>query len=208
MPKNDEDITPADMELLREIAQEKEPEIGREFIDWDAVRLSSKIHWSELVDDPTEPFPALLPQLLRATTLIPAMDRQSARIMAGLSMYSVACSFYPIFACVGRRPGIGKSKLCELVTKFYDGLTMTGSDITAAGIKRKINASMFHDPSKGRQISHNERSTVFVFDDVMPQLLLRDEGLLYTLLKRGIERGGTVEMAAKDSPLGVITFFV
>jgi len=209
MPEEDDvEFSPADMELLREIASEKSSEPSKEFVDWDAIRLSSKIHWTELVDDPTEPFPVLLPQVLKAITLIPDMDRQAARIMAGLSMYSVACSFYPIFACVGKQPGIGKSKLCELVTEFYEGVTITGSDITASGIKRKINQSMFHDPAKGREISHNEKSTVFVFDDIMPQLLLRDEGLLYTLLKRGIERNGTVEMASRDSPMGIITFYV
>jgi energy-coupling factor transporter ATP-binding protein EcfA2 len=157
-------------------------------VNWSEFRQSIKISWTDLVDDPSEKFNILLPQIMKKIIMIPKADQQIRMLMSVLSQYSLSMDSFPISAFIGS-PGCGKSKLglflCELYGNKYP-YNPSGSDITQAALKRKLDAML------GTSI--NELPAMFYMDDLNANTL---NDLLFTLFKRGTDRGNTIEIAGQ-----------
>jgi hypothetical protein len=74
----------------------------------------------------------------------------------------------------------------------------SGSDITQAAMKRKIDLCRYEHPESKMY----PRSAILYFDDLSPSLL---NDFIFTLLKRGVAKGATIEIASRENN-GVISF--
>lgn len=172
-------------------------------INWDDIANSDKTPYLEILDmNILYKFNTVLPQIINTCFRLPKPRYQIPRLLSFLSCYSLAMGNYPIASFVGKA-GSGKSAMGSFYCDLYGGkypFNPSGSDITQAAMKRKITATKYEYPDS----KLGPRGSMLYFDDLSPSLL---NDLILTLLKRGITKGSTIEIADKEG-IGVISFAI
>lgn len=161
--------------------------------DYAMFRSAATDDWTELVegDDFAEYLVSLVPQCV----MLPRGDFQLPIVLSYLMLPSALCRHVPILFSHGS-PGTGKSELAKLACLIH-GIRPIGSNSTPTSLRNAIMSNRFGEPVEG-QYYEREKHAVLAWEDVNPQEMRKHEGALFNLLKLGIDRSATIQIASKD----------
>lgn len=161
-------------------------------IDYSVFRNAAKESWRDLVagDDLAQD----IKELVTLTALLPRGDFQVPIVATYLMLASCLCNHVPILFSHGS-PGSGKSALAHLACKIH-GINPIGANSTPASLRNSVMGSRFGEPIDGQYIQL-EQHAILAWEDVNPTELRKYEFALFNLLKLGIDRDATIQIATE-----------
>lgn len=161
-------------------------------VNFRGFREQSGTPWLELVGD-IESFPLRVKEIVRQSVMLPRHDFQVPIVAAYLMTPSALCNQIPILYCAGQS-GSGKSTI-GLIASALHGLQPIGAGSTFASIRNTIGASRRYDLTLPLSEEGNEKNTCIVWEDISPHDLLSEGNQTFALLKNGVTRSGTIQIA-------------
>lgn len=139
-------------------------------------------------------FPEQLLSILKEFLLLPRADFQIPIAASYLMLCSPMCHQLPILFSHGLS-GSGKSTLGHIACKLHNRRPISAGS-TPVAIRNDIQNGRWYEPKAGRSEKGNERPYALVWEDINANELLRQDGMILSILKNGIDRSGTVSIGA------------
>ena len=201
--QDDDELTPL-LKTLKEQEQKREAQDKVERFDWSVHRDDEQENWQEFIDGYT--MPEKVKSLLDKSVLLPRHQFQSKIVASYLMLPSALCKLLPILYSHGPS-GTGKSYIGKIAYSLHN-TSPIGANSTATSIRNYINASRKFNPSEPCSRKGNERlSAVMVWEDISPQEMARNEGMVFNLMKLGIDRKGQISRANMEGGNDVFEVF-
>jgi hypothetical protein len=199
----DEGLTPTLQHWIAQENQRQQKEKTERF-DWSAHREDDNESWREFADGHT--VPQWVGSLLNQSVLLPRHDFQSKIVLSYLMLPAALCKLLPILYSHGPS-GTGKSYLGKLAYLIHN-TSPIGANSTATSIRNYINSTRKFNPSLLCSSRGNERlSYAMIWEDISPEEMARNEGMVFNLLKLGIDRRGQITRANMEGGLDVFEVF-
>lgn len=163
---------------------------GNNLPDYRSFREHSQDHWLEYVTT-DQGFSEAVKNLLSQFVLLPRATFQLPIVLSYLMLPSVVCSSVPILFSHGLS-GSGKSAIGEFCCAIQ-GTKAISAGSTFASIRNAIKQQRWYDDEMSI-----EKYCSIVWEDVSPSELRKFEGAIFSLLKNGISRDGTITIALAD----------
>ena len=179
--------------MLDEIPGQEPTEItapdrsDRYAIDFGVIRGSSRSQLSDVFE--WDDFPGLMIEMLKGFVMLPRADVQIPFVASYLSLPTGMCTKIPVLFSHGMS-GCGKSVIASIASAIYSSPKL-GAASTMAALRNQITAGKF---SQGRE-SHY----ALIWDDVNPGMLSNNNGMIFSLIKNGVERGATITIASGEA---------
>lgn len=177
--------------LKQAMEQEKIRPTSVDKTDFSQFRDDSKDYWNELVEG--ESFPEMLSHLLDQSILLPRHDEQAKTALSYLLLPSALCNRVPILFSQGAS-GCGKSTLGYIACALHDTPPISAGS-TFASIRNTIQTARVWNPKEALEQPGNERHCCLIWEDIKPDDLSSNDGNIFSLLKNGVERSGTITIA-------------
>lgn len=190
LPSDEETLYVSDF-LKEALEQEKVRPTSVDKTDFSQFREDSKDYWNELVEG--DSFPEMLRDLLDKSVLLPRHNEQAKTALAYLLLPSALCNRVPILFSQGAS-GCGKSTLGYIACALHDVPPISAGS-TFASIRNTIQTSRVWNPKEPLEQPGNERHCCLIWEDIKPDDLSGNDGNIFSLLKNGVERSGTITIA-------------
>lgn len=199
----EEELTPILKHWMKQ-EQERTQKEKTERFDWSAHREDDNESWREFADGDT--VPQWVGSLLNQSVLLPRHDFQAKIVLSYLMLPAALCKLLPILYSHGPS-GTGKSYLGKLAYLIHN-TSPIGANSTATSIRNYINSTRKFNPSLLCSSRGNERlSYAMIWEDISPEEMARNEGMVFNLLKLGIDRRGQITRANMEGGLDVFEVF-
>ncbi|MBW4473259.1 MAG: hypothetical protein KME45_23225 [Stenomitos rutilans HA7619-LM2] len=159
--------------------------------DFRAFRVDSKQSWEEVAGEGT--LAQKVANLVKASILLPRQRFQLPLATAYLLLPSAICNRVPILFSQGGS-GSGKSTLGFLSCAIHAQASIS-SGSTFASIRNIISTARRWDLTLDVDYSGNEKNTALVWEDIKPEDISGADNHIFSLLKNGCERTGTITVA-------------
>lgn len=171
--------------------------------DYSKYRDSAKENWQELVDGDNVPEHVI--SILKQCLLVPKADFQIPIIASYLMLPSALCNMLPILYSHGLT-GSGKSTVGNIACAIHKAKPIAAGS-TFAFIRNAVNSARWYDVSLGEVVG-NERNGILVWEDISREELIKQDRTILAILKVGIERDGTMGVAAQGGQNNVFKVFL
>lgn len=180
--------------LADEIAKAKKVEPPKPRKNYARFREDSKQSWESVAGEGA--LYERIGRLVSSSILLPRQGFQLPIATAYLMLPSALCNTVPILFSQGAS-GSGKSTLGYLACAIHDCSPISAGS-TFASIRNTIKESRLYDKSVQLDVPGNEKNAALVWEDIKPEDLLVNEGNIFSLLKNGVTRSGTITIADKE----------
>lgn len=177
--------------LAAEIAKAKKNEPRKPRKNYASFREDSKETWENVAGEGA--LYERVGRLISSSILLPRQGFQLPIATAYLMLPSALCNRTPILFSQGAS-GSGKSTLGFIACAIHNCSPISAGS-TFASIRNTIKQARLNDKSIQLEVPGNEKHAALVWEDIKPEDLLANEGNIYSLLKNGVERSGTITIA-------------
>jgi hypothetical protein len=189
--------------LADAVGKKKEEEKANRRLNFAEFRDDDKDDWTVFADG--DSFPEKLKSLVEKSVLLPRAEFQLPIVLSYLMLPSALCTRVPILFSQGGS-GCGKSTLGLIACRLHNSSPISAGS-TFASIRNTVATMRRWDDALPLEHEANERNGALVWEDISPQHLIGENNHIFSLLKNGCERSGTITIAKKEGGNEVFKIF-